>query len=60
MFHTELKREYIANPFLPEHLFYNEEKDFFVCPMGQHMDFVGEYRRTSDLGYEMALVHDFQ
>ena len=55
MFHTELKRKYIANPFLPEHLFYNAEKDFFVCPMGQHMDFVGKKKSVSDLGYETTI-----
>lgn len=27
MFHKEFKRKYIANPFLPEHLFYNAEKN---------------------------------
>ena len=55
MFHKELKRKYIANPFLPEHLFYNAEKDFFVCPMGQHMSFIQEQKRVSDLGYEMTI-----
>ncbi len=55
MFHSELKRKHIANPFLPEHLFYNEEKDFFVCPMGQHMDFVGKKKSVSDLGYETTI-----
>ena len=52
MFHKELNRKYIENPFLPEHLFYNAERDFFVCPMGQHMTFVEEKKRVSDLGYE--------
>ena len=55
MFHKELKRKYAANPFLPEHLFYNAEKDFFVCPMGQHMTFVEEKKRVSDLGYAMTI-----
>lgn len=55
MFHTELKRKHIANPFLPEHLYYNAEKDFFVCPMGQHMGFVGKKKSVTDLGYETTL-----
>ena len=51
MFHTELKRKTIKNPFLPEHLYYNEQDDYFVCPMGQHMTYVGDKQRISDLGY---------
>ena len=51
LFHTELKRKTLKNPFLPEHLHYNAEEDYFVCPMGQHMMYVGDKVRTSDLGY---------
>lgn len=51
LFHTELKKKTIKNPFLPEHLYYNEQDDYFVCPMGQHMTYVGNNRRVSDLGY---------
>ena len=51
MFHTELKRKTIKNPFLPEQLYYNEQDDYFVCPMGQHMTYVGDKQRISDLGY---------
>ena len=52
MFHAELKKGYTGNPFLPEHLYYNKDEDYFVCPMGQHMTCVGEVKRVSDLGYE--------
>jgi len=51
MFHTELKRKTINNPFLPEHLHYNEKEDYFVCPMGQHITHIGDKRRVSELGY---------
>ena len=51
MFHTELKRKTTKNPFLPEHLHYNEKEDYFVCPMGQHMTHIGDKRRVSELGY---------
>ena len=51
MFHMELKRGYARDPFVPEHLHYNEKDDYFVCPMGQHMECVGETHRTSELGY---------
>jgi len=51
MFHTELKRGYTGNPFLPEHLYYNQQEDYFVCPMGQHMTCIGQKRMASELGY---------
>ena len=51
MFHTELKRGYTGNPFLPEHLYYNQQEDYFVCPMGQHMTCIGQKRVASELGY---------
>ena len=51
MFHAEMKRKYKNNPFLPENMFYNAEKDFYVCPMGQHMDFAYYKKERSDLGY---------
>ena len=52
MFHAEDKRKRKNNPFLVENMFYNKEMDFYVCPRGQHLDFVKEIRETSDLGYE--------
>lgn len=51
MFHVELKNKHIHNPFLPEHLYYNADNDYLVCPMGQHMELVGETQRVSDLDY---------
>ena len=54
MFHQELKRKYVKNPFLPEHLYYNASDDYFVCPMGQHMTFVGERFREAELGYRQT------
>ena len=51
MFHAEMKRARKNNPFLVENMFYNAEKDFYVCPMGQHMDFVYYKKEKSDLGY---------
>ena len=51
MFHAEMKRKRRNNPFLIENMFYNKELDFYVCPMGQHMELVGTKRDTSELGY---------
>ena len=55
MFHAELKKGYTGNPFLPEHLYYNKDEDYFVCPMGQHMTCVGEQKCVSELGYESSI-----
>ena len=51
MFHAEDKRKYVKNPFLPQNMFYNENEDFYVCPMGQHLTFIGNFKSASDLGY---------
>lgn len=51
MFHAEMKRKYKNNPFLPDNMYYNKEQDYYVCPMGQHMDFAYYKREKSDLGY---------
>jgi transposase len=50
-FHKEQKKAFKADPHKVENLFYNQEHDFFVCPMGQHMDFVGEYEKANASGY---------
>lgn len=51
MFHAEMKRKYKDNPFLPDNMYYNKEQDYYVCPMGQHMNFVYYKKEKSDLGY---------
>ena len=52
MFHAENKRKRQENPFLVQNLYYNAEEDYFVCPMGQHMEHICDKRVKSDLGYE--------
>ncbi|MBX0335628.1 transposase, partial [Pontibacter sp. HSC-14F20] len=34
-FHSEQKKKHQHNPFLSQNLYYNQQEDFFVCPMGQ-------------------------
>ncbi len=51
-FHAEQKRNYKNNPFLPVNLFNNSEKDFYICPMGQRLNLVGQGRRKSELGFD--------
>ena len=52
MFHAEMKRKYVKNPFLSDHLFYNKEEDFYVCPMGQRMEKSRLKYNKSELGYQ--------
>lgn len=55
MFHVEQKRKYSDNPFLPQNLHYNEKDNYYVCPMGQHMDFVREEKRYTESGFEQTV-----
>ncbi len=51
MFHAEDKRCRKNNPFLVGNLYYNATGNYYVCPMGQHMDHIGDFKTKSDLGY---------
>jgi transposase len=42
-------------PFAADHLYYNDEKDFYVCPMGQHMQKVAVYKKKTDAGFEQTI-----
>ena len=55
MFHKEQKRSFKNNGFLAQNLFYNAQKNYFVCPMGQHIRHVGTGRRKSGSGYESTV-----
>lgn len=56
-FHKEQKRSCKNNPFLPQNLYYNAQEDYFVCPMGQHMEKIGDFKRVSDNGYVSNVSH---
>jgi hypothetical protein len=51
MFHKEEKKSFQENAFLPQNLYYNSEKDYYVCPMGQQMERSGSGKRKSESGY---------
>jgi Transposase DDE domain/Transposase domain (DUF772) len=55
-FHKEQKRTIKNNPFLPQNLFYNQEKDFYVCPMGQRMEKIKDAKRVSTNGYQASIT----
>lgn len=50
-FHREQSRRYEANPFSPQSLYYNAEGDYYVCPMGQHMERIGTAQSRTESGY---------
>ena len=50
-FHKEQKPRYRPNPFHPESLYYNKREDYYVCPMGQHMNRIGMKRGKTGSGY---------
>lgn len=56
-FHKEQKRKQKNDPFLVHNLYHNEEKDFYVCPMGQKLERKGTGKRISTNGYEAAVVY---
>ena len=41
------KRKYRNNTFIVQNMYYNEEQDFYVCPMGQHLERVGTWSTVS-------------
>ena len=39
------------HPFKPEALYYNSEKDCYICPMGQHMQCIGSHQTKTKTGF---------
>jgi transposase len=50
-FHKEQKTKK-PNPFHPNNLYYNKEKDCYYCPMGQTMVYKGQKKAKSKTGFE--------
>lgn len=50
-FHKEEKRSFKNNAFLQENLYYNSERDYFVCPMGQPMNKIYTTVRKTQSGF---------
>lgn len=44
-------------PFSKENLHYNQEEDYYVCPMGQKMHNTHQSKRTTEAGYNQELSH---
>jgi transposase len=39
-------------PFSQDKLFYNQDKDCYICPMGQEMHYIGDSKRKTSTGFE--------
>lgn len=50
-FHIEQRPRYVQDPFRSENFYYNEKEDYCVCPMGQHMNRIGQRRVKTASGY---------
>ncbi len=58
-FHKEQKKAFKNNPYLVQNLYYNSEKDYYVCPMGQHMTLLGKAIKVNENGYKSS-VYKYQ
>jgi transposase len=47
------------HPFTPDTLHYNKEKDYYVCPMGQHMHAIGIHQTKTKTGF-IQTTHRYQ
>ena len=56
LFHKEQSRAFREDIFRIESLYYNPDGDYFVCPMGQHMERVGVCHGKTDSGYRTESV----
>ena len=50
-FHLEHRPRYTPDPFHHDNFHYNADEDYYVCPMGQHMERVGTAHYESVSGY---------
>lgn len=50
-FHIEQRPRYKPKPFHQDNFYYNKEKDYYVCPMGQHMKRIGVSHKKTASGY---------
>lgn len=49
------KSKHIKKPFAAEKLHYNQEKNQYICPMGQPMQHLGTYVQKTEAGYKRTI-----
>lgn len=56
MFDKQQNENYNSkHPFAVNKLFYNEDKDCCICPMGQQMNFIGTSTRKTSTGFDQTV-----
>lgn len=55
-FHAEQKKKFQENGFIAQNLYYNATDDYFVCPMGQHLENKGTIIKKNGHGYESEIT----
>ncbi|WP_376777116.1 transposase [Flavobacterium covae] len=56
-FHAKQKKKLKENPFLVQNLFYNQQYDFYICPMRQKIENIGTGKRIFSNGYESEVTY---
>ena len=54
-FHSESRKSFKENIFFVENLQYNAEDDYYLCPSGQHMEYIGARQIKSIFGHISTL-----
>jgi len=55
-FHAEQKKKFRENAFIAQNLYYNAKDDYFVCPIGQHLQNKGKTTKTNQHGYKSEIT----
>lgn len=56
LFDKEQNENYNSkHPFATNKLFYNQQEDCYICPMGQHMHFTGVYTKETATGFKQGI-----
>ena len=55
-FHKEQHKPFKEDVFNQANFYYNKDEDYYVCPMGQHMNPCGQRQTKSDSGYVSVIT----
>jgi transposase len=55
-FHIETRPRYQPDSFSSQGMYYNQQQDYFVCPMGQNMERIGTRQGSTESGYVTELA----
>ena len=55
-FHAGQKKKFRENAFITQNLYYNATDDYFVCPMGQHLEKKGNKTTTNKNGHKSKIT----